>query len=109
MEILAVLGPNRGAFASKAGQTRPPRQAGGDCIAVTLTNQMSDARTFGGFSKVNIHIHHVQFDTQASDGVITGLEYEMAVRPFAAEDDVLSSDARVHVLSQDAPPEARVP
>ncbi len=58
----------------------------GDCLAVTLTSEMTDAHTFGGFSKVNLHIHHVQFDTQASDGVITGLSYEQSVRPFAAED-----------------------
>jgi hypothetical protein len=79
----------------------------GDCIAVTLTNKMTDARTFGGFSKVNIHIHHVQFDTQASDGVITGLEYEMAVRPYAAEDDVLADaahagDSTIHVTNPDS-------
>jgi hypothetical protein len=63
----------------------------GDCIAVTLTSEMSDAHAFGGFSKVNLHIHHVQFDTQASDGVITGLSYEQSVRPFDAEDLQLSS------------------
>jgi FtsP/CotA-like multicopper oxidase with cupredoxin domain len=58
----------------------------GDCIAVTLTSRMTDAKAFGGFSKVNLHIHHVQFDTQASDGVISGMSYEQSVRPFAAED-----------------------
>jgi FtsP/CotA-like multicopper oxidase with cupredoxin domain len=58
----------------------------GDCIAVTLTSEMTDAKTFGGFSKVSLHIHHVQFDTQSSDGPITGLSYEQSVRPFKAED-----------------------
>ena len=33
------------------------------------------------FSKINMHIHHVQFDTQASDGVISGMSFEQAVRP----------------------------
>jgi hypothetical protein len=79
----------------------------GDCVAVTLTSRMTDAKTFGGFSKVNLHIHHVQFDTQASDGVITGMEYEMAVRPYTAEDDVLSADVApgdttIHVTNPDA-------
>jgi len=63
----------------------------GDCIAVTLTSELSDAHAFGGFSKVNLHIHHVQFDTQASDGVISGMSYEQSIRPFKAEDLQLSS------------------
>jgi FtsP/CotA-like multicopper oxidase with cupredoxin domain len=65
----------------------------GDCIAVTLTSRMTDAKAFGGFSKVNLHIHHVQFDTQASDGVISGMSYEQSIRPFAAEDLKLASAA----------------
>ena len=52
---------------------------------------MTDAHAFGGFSKVNLHIHHVQFDTQASDGVISGMSYEQSVRPFEAEDLQLAS------------------
>jgi hypothetical protein len=65
----------------------------GDCIGVTLTSRLTDKGAFGGFAKVNMHIHHVQFDTQASDGVITGLSYEQAVRPFAAEDPSLTAAA----------------
>jgi hypothetical protein len=61
----------------------------GDCVAVTLTSQQTDANQWGGFAKVNMHIHHVQFDTQASDGVITGMSYEQAVRPYATEDSPL--------------------
>ena len=33
-------------------------------------------------SKINIHPHFFQFDTGNSDGVISGFEYEMSVRPF---------------------------
>lgn len=33
-------------------------------------------------SKINIHIHFIQFDNQASDGVITGASYEQSIRPF---------------------------
>ena len=59
----------------------------GDCIAVTLTNDTNPSTSVEGtseentFRKVNIHIHFVQFDTQASDGVITGLSYEQSVAP----------------------------
>jgi FtsP/CotA-like multicopper oxidase with cupredoxin domain len=58
----------------------------GDCVAVTLTSEMSDLNSFSGFSKINMHIHHVQFDTQASDGVISGMSYEQSIRPYKAED-----------------------
>jgi manganese oxidase len=58
----------------------------GDCVALTLTNALThtgdpqDPLT-NTFSKVNIHTHFVQFDPQASDGVITGLSFEQSIRP----------------------------
>ncbi len=67
----------------------------GDCIAVTLTSRMTDAKAFGNFSKVNLHIHHVQFDTQSSDGVISGMSYEQSVRPYEAEDLQLAAATAV--------------
>ena len=67
----------------------------GDCVAVTLTSLQHDANDFAGYSKANIHIHHVQFDTQASDGVVTGMSYEQTVRPFQAEDPQITQDAAV--------------
>jgi manganese oxidase len=78
----------------------------GDCVAVTLTSNMEDAKAFGGHSKVNLHIHHVQFDTQASDGVISGMSFEQSVRPFKAEDVQLSADvpagaASIQVINPD--------
>ena len=77
----------------------------GDCIAVTLTNEQRDTLE-SPFTKVNMHIHHVQFDTQASDGVITGLSYEQSIRPHTIEDPVLTADvpagARVLPLSSTA-------
>ena len=33
-----------------------------------------------------MHIHHVQFDVQGSDGVSTGFAYEHSVRPYKVED-----------------------
>jgi FtsP/CotA-like multicopper oxidase with cupredoxin domain len=65
----------------------------GDCVAVIFTSLQHDANDFSGFSKSNIHIHHVQFDTQASDGVVTGMSYEQTVRPFQAEDPQITLDA----------------
>jgi manganese oxidase len=54
----------------------------GDCVDVILTNEIPDYNENLYSSKVNIHIHFVQFDVQASDGVITGFGYEQSVRPF---------------------------
>ena len=73
----------------------------GDCVAVTLTSLQHDANDLSGFSKSNIHIHHVQFDTQASDGVVTGMSYEQTIRPFQAEDPQItqSVDAGATTLS----------
>src|SRR3954470_9775271 len=65
----------------------------GDCVAVTLVNEQTDEKTFSGFSKINLHIHHVQFDTQASDGVISGMSFEQAIRPYKAEDVQLTAAA----------------
>jgi len=59
--------------------------AGEDCVDLVLRSDLADGSDAHGFSKVNLHIHFVQFDVQASDGVITGFNYEQSVRPFAAE------------------------
>jgi hypothetical protein len=54
-----------------------------DCVDVLLTSEWDDD-DYTNFqsSKVNIHPHFFQFDTGNSDGVISGFEYEMSVRPF---------------------------
>ena len=67
----------------------------GDCVDVLLTseldgpseehhNELTDAGD--SYSKINMHIHFVQFDPQASDGVITGMSYEQSVRPYSSEE-----------------------
>ena len=59
-----------------------------DCVDVVLSNEIPDYEENLYSSKVNMHIHFVQFDVQASDGVITGMNYEQSVRPFnILEDD----------------------
>ncbi len=54
-----------------------------DCVDVLLTSEWDDD-DFTNFqsSKINIHPHFMQFDNQASDGVISGLSYEQSMRPF---------------------------
>jgi len=63
--------------------------AGEDCVDLVLRSELADGPDNHGFSKVNLHIHFVQFDVQASDGVITGFNYEQSVRPFAAAGEKL--------------------
>ncbi|RMH22043.1 MAG: hypothetical protein D6696_04255 [Acidobacteria bacterium] len=58
----------------------------GDCVEIIFTNKIPDGPLNKNWSKVNIHSHFVQFDTQASDGVITGFSYEQSVRPYETED-----------------------
>lgn len=54
-----------------------------DCVDYVLTSEWEDDDvTNFQSSKINTHFHFVQFDTQASDGVITGMSYEQSVRPF---------------------------
>ncbi len=72
----------------------------GDGVDVTQYNEVTDAsKIFPSMSKANIHIHFVQFDTQASDGVITGLSYEQSVRSYLEEG---ANKTGIH-LTQTAP------
>jgi manganese oxidase len=64
----------------------------GDCIAVTLTSRQTPTAE-QPFPMTNIHIHHVQFDVQASDGVGTGMQFGQAVRPYQLEDVRLTAAA----------------
>ncbi len=76
----------------------------GDGTRVLLTSELDgtspeldNEKTRAGehFSKVNMHTHFVQFDPQASDGVITGMSYEQSVRPYTTEDRQLSSNTEL--------------
>ncbi|MCG3116386.1 MAG: multicopper oxidase domain-containing protein [Candidatus Manganitrophus sp. SA1] len=54
-----------------------------DCVDVILKSEWEDNDTTNfQMSKINIHPHFIQFDNQASDGVISGFSYEQSVRPF---------------------------
>ncbi|MEY2400611.1 MAG: hypothetical protein QOJ08_722 [Ilumatobacteraceae bacterium] len=65
----------------------------GDCGAITLTSEERDQDTFGGFAKVEMHIHHVQFDPTGSDGTSVGYSYEHSIRPYTIEDTRLAAPA----------------
>ena len=66
-----------------------------DCIDIVLKSKWKDnAATNLLGSKVNMHHHFHQFDNQASDGVISGMSYEQAARPY----DMLVNDHPGHGL-----------
>jgi len=65
----------------------------GDCVALTLTSQLNPTTEANTESKVNMHTHFVQFDPQASDGVITGRSFEQSVKPFSTESRTLAAAA----------------
>jgi hypothetical protein len=93
------------AIRSNGGEAGNPARTG-DCVAVTLSSGLVDNEENHQHSKVNIHTHFVQFDPQASDGVITGMSYEQSVRPFPTEHRTLIDRApagatTVHVTNTD--------
>ncbi len=81
---LFVLAGTQDAVRAKPAEATPLaiRTNVGDCDRVTLTNEMADLDAFDSWSKTTIHIHHVQFDVQGSDGVSTGFAFEHSVRPY---------------------------
>ena len=90
-----VLAHDKTATYADATRTDPLaiRANQGDCVAVTLTTEVPDASAFDKFSKNSIHIHHVQFDVQGSDGVSAGYAYEHSVRPYQVMDPTLATPA----------------
>jgi hypothetical protein len=67
--------------------------AGQDCVDVLFRSELEDDSQNRGFAKADLHIHFVQFDVQASDGVVTGFNYEQSVRPYAVEGERLTAAA----------------
>jgi FtsP/CotA-like multicopper oxidase with cupredoxin domain len=60
-----------------------------DCVDIIFKSELEDTGENNFFSKTNIHVHFVQFDVQASDGVSTGFNYEQSIRPFTVEGEIL--------------------
>jgi manganese oxidase len=75
------------ASGAKAPEPLALRSNVGDCVALTLTNEMNPEQQ----PKVNMHTHFVQFDPQSSDGVITGLSYEQSVYTNTIESRTMAS------------------
>ncbi|MEV6612048.1 multicopper oxidase domain-containing protein [Kutzneria sp. NPDC051319] len=59
----------------------------GDCVAVTLSNELDPAQQ----AKANMHTHFVQFDPLASDGVVSGFAFEQSIFGDSKEKRTLAS------------------
>lgn len=100
--LLFVLNEDKAAVLAGQKPKEPlvVRSNVGDCVDVVFTNEIPDSAVNGDevqfktpFSKANMHTHFVQFDPQASDGVISGMSYEQSVRPYATENRRLTAGA----------------
>jgi FtsP/CotA-like multicopper oxidase with cupredoxin domain len=69
-----------------------------DCLDVLLRSELID-NADDPFSKVGAHIHFMQFDVQASDGVDTGFNYEQTIRPYATAGTRLDAPASAGATS----------
>ncbi|HVM05814.1 MAG TPA: multicopper oxidase domain-containing protein [Acidimicrobiales bacterium] len=90
---LFVLRSERDAVLRDASRRVPltiRANAGETCIDVLLRSELED-NADDPLSKVDVHVHFVQFDVQGSDGVDTGFGYEQAVRPFRLEGEVVAA------------------
>ncbi len=67
--------------------------AGEDCVDLVFKSELEDTAENIFFSKASIHVHLVQFDVQATDGISTGFAYEQSVRPFTVEGEALRAGA----------------
>jgi manganese oxidase len=70
----------------KPAQPLALRSNVGDCVKIIFTNEIFGELT-DSQPKVNMHTHFVQFDPQGSDGVISGMSYEQAVRSYKEFDN----------------------
>ncbi len=73
--------------------------AGEDCIDIIFKSELADTRENNFHSKVSLHVHFVQFDVQASDGVDTGFNYEQTLRPFTIEGETITAQASTGAVS----------
>ena len=64
----------------------------GDCVGLTLTTEFEPESPGAVMPQSNLHIHHVQFDPQGSDGASAGMVFDQSVRPYRLVDPKLTAD-----------------
>jgi FtsP/CotA-like multicopper oxidase with cupredoxin domain len=63
----------------------------GECVSLTVTSEQTEDDPDQPFPMTNLHIHHVQFDPNGSDGATAGMVYGQAVRPYRVDDARIAS------------------
>ena len=63
----------------------------GECVNLTVTSEQDASDPNQPFPMTNLHIHHVQFDPNGSDGATAGMVYGQAFRPYQIEDAQLAT------------------
>ena len=58
----------------------------GDCVALTLVTEFEPGDPAAALPQSNMHIHHVQFDPQGSDGASAGMVFDQSVLPYKLVD-----------------------
>ena len=74
----------------KAPEPLAIRGHAGDCIQLTLSTEL-EPEAGGPLPRSNLHIHHVQFDVQGSDGASAGLVFDQSILPYKLVDPELAT------------------
>ena len=64
-----------------------------DCVALTLVTEFKPEGPAATMPQSNMHIHHVQFDPQGSDGASAGMVFDQSIRPYKLVDPQLKRPA----------------
>jgi FtsP/CotA-like multicopper oxidase with cupredoxin domain len=62
----------------------------GDCIDLTLSTEL-EPEAGGALPRSNMHIHHLQFDVQGSDGASAGMVFDQSILPYRRVDPQLTA------------------
>ena len=81
----------------------------GECVNLTVTSEQTEDDPDQPFPMTNLHIHHVQFDPNGSDGATAGMVYGQAVRPYRIDDGRLAAAAAPGATTVTIAPTATLP
>ncbi len=81
----------------------------GECVNLTVTSEQTEDDPGQPFPMTNLHIHHVQFDPNGSDGATAGMVYGQAVRPYRIDDAQLAAGVASGATGITVTPTATLP
>ena len=81
----------------------------GECVNLTVTSEQTEDDPAQRFPMTNLHIHHVQFDPNGSDGATAGMVYGQAVRPYRIDDAQIAAATASGATTITVKPTATLP